>query len=314
MLPALLLVAAGLGVLTAGADRLVLAAARISTRLGVSPILVGALVVGVGTSAPELLVGVVAATGGSLDLALGNVVGSNITNLTLVVGTGALVAPLSSRVPTLRREGLLMVGGSALFVALAWDEELGRADGVVLLAAMVAAVWAVARWSARDQPGRDQMTPEIDEWEAGGRSTGLEAVIGALAVTATLGGAELLVRGARTVASLAGLSDGLVGLTIVAIGTSLPELATAVAAARRREADLVVGNVLGSNIFNALLVGGSAAVVGPGVLVGDFRPPLLAMLGVALVAGVFAFTGRRIVRWEAAILIGMFLAALVYAA
>ena len=306
MAPALLLVSLGLVLLTAGADRLVLFAARLSRRIGISPLLVGALVIGVGTSTPELVVGVVAAAEGSLDLAVGNLVGSNVANLTLVVGAAALIGPLVTRVETIRREGFLMLSGTVLFVLLAWDGHLGTRDGLLLLVAMVTASWMIVRWSASDRQGAAVMDQELSGIETGGRSTGRELATAALAVGATLAGAEFLVRGARSIALLAGLSDAVVGLTVVATGTSLPELATAVAAARRGEGDLVLGNIVGSNLFNVLLVGGAAALAGADDLTGGFQTPFGVMLGATVAVGLLATTGRRVVRWEGLALLTVF--------
>lgn len=306
MFTALALVVIGLVLLTLGADRLVLSAARISTRLGLSAILVGALVIGMGTSAPELLVSVVASLQASLDLAVGNIVGSNIANLSLVVGSAALITPVVSRVQTLRREGGVMVAGTLLFTFFAWDHRLSRLEGTILLLGMVAAGWLVIRWARADRRGAADIAAEVAEMEGPIRSLPFEIGIGLVSIAATLGGAELLVRGARILADVLGLSDGFVGLTIVAVGTSLPELATTVAAARRGEGDLVVGNVLGSNMFNSLLVGGAAAVTGPAALTGDFTSPLVAMIGLSVLAGVFARSGQRVVRWEGVALLAVF--------
>lgn len=306
MLIALALLIAGLALLTVGADRLVLSAARVSTRLGLSPILIGALVIGVGTSAPELLVSVVAALRGTLDLAVGNIVGSNVANLSLVVGSAAIISPVVSRVETLRREGGLMMVGTLVFAAFAWNHLLSRPEGAILLAAMGVGVWLVIRWARADRRGAAEIEAEVAEMEGPIRSIPFEVTIGVVSIAATLAGAEMLVRGAKTLADLLSLSDGFVGLTIVAVGTSLPELATALAAARRREGDLVVGNVLGSNMFNSLLVAGSAALAGPGALVGDFRFPLVAMVVVSVLAGVFARSGQRVVRLEGVALLAAF--------
>ncbi len=311
MLIAVALLVIGLVLLTIGADRLVLSAARVSTRLGLSPILIGALVIGVGTSAPELLVSVVAAVRGTLDLAVGNIVGSNVANLSLVVGSAALISPVVSRVETLRREGGLMLAGTLLFAAFAWDHRLSWWEGLILLAGMGVAGWLVIRWARADRRGAAQIEAEVAEMEGPIRSVPFEIVIGVISIAATLAGAELLVRGAKTLADLLDLSDGFVGLTIVAVGTSLPELATAVAAARRREGALVVGNVLGSNMFNSLLVGGSAALAGPAALVGDFRFPLVAMVVVSALAGAFARSGQRVVRLEGILLLAAFAALVV---
>lgn len=299
---------AGLVLLTIGADRFVLAAARLTRVWGVSPIVIGALIVGMGTSAPELLVGLVAAAGGGLDIAIGNVIGSNVANLSLVLGTTAIVAPVAGQARTLRREGILMFAAVALFAVLAWDLELGMGEGAVLVAAMVACTVLILTWARRDAADETALAVELDSltFDSGRPNVRFELLVGIIALAATLGGAELLVRGARAIAADLGLSEGFVGLTLVAVGTSLPELGTAVAAARRREHDLVVGNLLGSNIFNALAVAGGAALVGGGTLTGAFRPGVVVMLAVAALAGLLTATANRLVRWEGFALLGVY--------
>ena len=310
MVGAIVLVISGLVLLTAGADRLVLAAARLSRVWGLSPILIGALVIGMGTSAPEFLVSVVAAADGGLDLAVGNVVGSNVANLSLVLGATAVVASVADHIRTLRREGILMLVAVALFTGLAWDQSLTTGDGIILLATMAAAAAVLVRWAGRDAKGSVPVSAELDEmtFDSGRPNTRFEILVGIVALAATLGGAELLVRGAQSIARELDLSESLIGLTLVALGTSLPELATALAAARRREHDLVVGNLLGSNLFNSLAVAGGAAVIGGGALVAGFRTSLLFMVGVAAFAGILTATGNKLVRWEGALLLAVYAA------
>ncbi|MDR9450543.1 MAG: calcium/sodium antiporter [Acidimicrobiia bacterium] len=312
---AVALVVGGLVLLTAGADRFVLAAARLSRIWGLSPILIGALVVGMGTSAPEFLVSVVAAAGGGLDLAVGNVIGSNVANLSLVLGATALVAPLAGQIRTLRREGLLMAAAVALLVGLTWDRSLTTIEGVILIGAMLVAAALLVRWARLDVEEVATVIAELDQmtYDAGRPNPRFEIIVGITALIATLGGAEMLVRGAQTIARELDLSEGFIGLTVVALGTSLPELATALAAARRREHDLVVGNLLGSNLFNSLAVAGVAAVVGGGALTAGFSTGLLFMLGVAAFAGILTATGNKLVRWEGFALIAVYLAFVVAA-
>lgn len=315
MVWAIALVVGGLVLLTAGADRFVLAAARLSRVWGLSPILIGALVVGMGTSAPEFLVSVVAAAGGGLDLAVGNVIGSNVANLSLVLGATALVAPLAGHIRTLHREGLLMAAAVALLVGLTWNRSLTTVEGIILMGAMLGAATLLVRWARLDVEDTATVIAELDEmtYDAGRPNPRFEIIVGIVALIATLGGAEMLVRGAQTIARELNLSEGFIGLTVVAFGTSLPELATALAAARRREHDLVVGNLLGSNLFNSLAVAGGAAVVGGGALTAEFSTGLLFMLGVAAFAGILTTTGNKLVRWEGFALIAVYLAFVVAA-
>ena len=310
MFGATVLVVGGLFLLTVGADRLVLAAARLSRVWGLSPILIGALVVGMGTSAPEFLVSVVAAAGGGLDLAIGNVIGSNVANLSLVLGATALAAPVSGHIRTVKREGLLMLVAVVLFAGLAWNGSLTTLEGVILLIAMVGAAMILVRWARQDAEEAGAVSAELDKmtYDQGRPNPRFELIVGVIALVATLGGAELLVRGARIVAEELGLSEGFVGLTLVALGTSLPELATALAAARRREHDLVVGNLLGSNLFNSLAVAGGAAVLGGSALAAGFSTGLIFMLAIAAFAGVLTSTGNRLVRWEGFALLAVYAA------
>jgi len=305
MVLAVSLLVAGLVLLTLGADRFVVAAARISNRLGLSTVLIGALVVGLGTSAPELLVSVLAAGRGEVDIAIGNVIGSNTANMTLVLGASALVAPIVSKLHTIRREGFLMFISLVVISVLLWDLGLVRWEGAVLAIAMVPAAFLLIWWSPSDAgtPVAD-MVPGDGRWRG---PLGREAAIGLGTLAVTLVGAELLVRGASHLAEEAGISSAFVGLVIVSVGTSLPELATSIAAARRGETDLVLGNVLGSNLFNTFAVGGLAGLVGPGVVDAGFRNALGFMLIAGVVSGLFVITGSRLARWEGAVLLAIFL-------
>lgn len=311
MLTSLALVVGGLAVLTLAADRFVTAAIRLSRAWGLSPVVIGALVVGFGTSAPEMMVSGLAGARGEIDIAVGNVVGSNTVNLTLVLGSAAVLTPLAARLATIRREGILMLVAMAVSAALLWDLRVQRWEAAVLAVGMVVAVALLLHWARRDA-ATGEAPLEVDAGDAAVRP-GIEAVVGAVALGLTLGGADLLVRGASRLAEDAGISSAFVGVVIVSLGTSLPELATALAAARRRQADLVIGNVLGSNLFNALAVMGVAGLVGPGSLAGSFRPALALMVAAAAVAGVLMATGQRLVRWEGLVLLAMFLALVVVA-
>lgn len=310
MLVALTLLIGGLIALTLAADRFVLAAARLSRALGLSSILIGALVIGLGTSAPEMLVSGLAAGRGEIDIAIGNVIGSNTANLTLVLGSTALVTSLVSRLETIRREGVLMFGAMATATVILWDLEIGRLEAGGLLAGMAVAAYLLVRWARLDverglEPGRSEdQPPEREDVRVGA-----EALIGMGALLLTLGGAEALVRGASRLAVELGVSSAFVGLVIVSVGTSLPELATAMAAARRNETDLVLGNVVGSNLFNTLAVLGLAGLAGPGSIAGEFHGVMILMLVAAATAGLSVLTGRRrqLERWEGAVMLAMFL-------
>ena len=305
-----ILLVSGLVALTLGADRFVVSAVRLSETLGVSPILIGALVIGLGTSAPEMLVSAVAAGRGEIDIAAGNIVGSNTANLTLVLGATALVTPAVARTRTIRREGVTMLLGLAVLSILLWDQTLTRWEAAGLGAGMFLAAALLVHWAGRDVDD-GLVEPEKEWWEG---SVGREVAVGLGTLAVTLVGADLLVRGASRLAADLGITSAFVGLVIVAVGTSLPELATAMAAARRGETDLVLGNVLGSNLFNSLAVAAIAGLVGPGAVADAFRPALGFMLAAGVLAGILVWTGRRLVRWEGAVLLTVFLAFVAFAA
>jgi cation:H+ antiporter len=310
MLLAVLGVVSGLAILTAAADWFVVGAVRLAARLRLSAVVIGAVVIGFGTSAPEMVVSGLAAGQGKLDIAVGNIVGSNIANLSLVLGAAALVTTLTVTGRTIRREVPLVMGATVVF-AIVVQDGLSRAEGLLLLVGVVASVaWVLV--SSRGG-GDEELTHEVEEFLADGPVVLSREVVRTLVgLVGTLGAAQLLVVNATSVAERLGLAEGFVGLTIVAIGTSLPELATALQAARKDETDLIVGNLLGSNLFNSLAVGGVAALAGPGP-VGD---PVLTgtaiwlMLGIAVTAKLFMRTGYRVVRPEGGILLAVWLGSL----
>lgn len=309
MLLAIAGVLAGLIALTIAADHFVLGAARLAGVLRLSPVVIGAVVIGFGTSAPEIVVSALAAAQGSVDLGVGNVIGSNVANLTLVLGTAALVTPIMVASPVLRREAPLSLLAVLLFAVLVRDG-LSLLDGALLFAVLLASLLIIVR-AARG--GDDALTSEVADYLDGTPpSPAREWARTGIGLVGTVAAAQLLVVSATTIATELGLSEGFIGLTIVAIGTSLPELATAVQAARRRELDLIVGNLLGSNLFNAGAVGATLAFIGPGQLADPavMGPALLLMVGVAVVATLFMVTGRIVQRWEGAVLLVGYLATL----
>ena len=255
-----LFVAAGLVLLTYAADRFVLGAARLSSALRISPVIIGAIIIGFGTSAPELIVTSLATLQGSQDLAFGNVVGSNTTNVLLVIGAAAVVTPVVVTVPTLRRELPVMLGAVVLLAAVSADRLVTTLDAALLLTAAAGAIGFIVWSGLRDRGAAAALEAEVAEYERGS-SVGAAAVLAVAGLGGTLAGAQLLVTGATGLARAIGVTEAVIGLTVVAVGTSLPELVTSLVAARRGETDLVVGNVLGSNIFNALPVAGIAGLL-----------------------------------------------------
>lgn len=308
----LLAVAIGVAVLAGASDMFVDGAVGISRRLGVSAVVVGAVVIGLGTSLPELLVSVLAAADGDAALGVGNVVGSNIANLTLVLGVAALLTRMSIHDTVVRREAPVSAGAVVAF-AIAVRAGLPLWLGIVLLAALVVVLAILVRAARTDAD--PELAAELSRQAADravvaeevGSSWPRLTVVTVVGLVGTALGAQLLVDGAVSIAGELGVSDGLVGVTLVAVGTSLPELVTAAQAARRGEDDLVIGNVLGSNLFNSLLVGGAIAVVAPGVVDDPALESvgLASMATVAVAAWVLMARGRRVSRVEAgALLVG----------
>ncbi len=299
---------AGIAILVVAADAFVLGAARLAIRLAIAPVIVGAIVIGFGTSSPELLVGIIASASGEIDLALGSVVGSNAANLTLVAGIAATVTPLAVTSRILRRE-VPLVAGAAVAILLVLALDLGRPGGALLLGAFVGSLVLILRRDGGEGEGEgDELEREASDFliepERASRSMrpDLARLIAGLA--GTLLGAQALVWGSTGIADRADLSGGVVGLTLVAVGTSLPEIATATQAARRGQGELVAGNVLGSCLFNGLAIAGLAAMVG-GTTVGSEITLIAApaTLAVTLLAAVTMWSGRSIRRAEGVLLI-----------
>ena len=295
----------GLVVLAKAADMFVDGAVGLSVRWGVSPVLIGAVVIGLGTSVPELLVSVLAAARGDAALGIGNIVGSNVANLSLVLGVAALITPLAVDASVLRREAPMSFFAVGAF-ALALQNGLSRLEGVLLLLGLAAAIVVIVRSAGSGTNA--ELVDEVEEFAPPPSRRGIAVTL--VGLVGTTLGAQLLVTGAVDLATEAGLSEGFVGVTLVAIGTSLPELVTAASAARRGEDELIIGNVLGSNLFNSLLVGGAIALIAPGQI-DDLRlvtAGAIAMTVVALVAWLLMSRGRRITRSESALLLAGYVA------
>lgn len=297
-----ILMVLGLGLLTAGADVLVRGAASLARRLGLTPLVIGLTVVAFGTSAPELVVSVTGTLEGRGDMAVGNVVGSNIFNLAVILGLTALISPVRIKLGLIKLDVPLMIAASLLAAWLGWRGHLARPGGAVLLVLLA----AYTAFSIR--LARKQAAAEVDrEFEAGvpgpSRSPWVDLCLILAGLAMLVAGSQLLVRGAVTVARLWGVGEAVIGLTIVAAGTSLPELATSVAAAVRRQPDIAVGNVVGSNLFNILGILGVASTVRPLSAPGIRPLDLWVMVGFSIAVLPLLWTGRRLQRWEGALLL-----------
>jgi cation:H+ antiporter len=297
----------GLVALYFGAEWVVRGAARLARSLGISALVVGLTVVSLGTSAPELVVSVLAATRGQADLAVGNVIGSNVLNVALILGVTALVQPLQVQIRLIAREIPLMLAATLVALALAWNGTIGRIEGAVLLAGLFTYLSFIVLASRREP---ETSEAEYDEFEtatilrsaAGTRLRNVGLIV--IGLVALVLGARLVVDAALVVARVFGITEVVVGLTIVAVGTSLPELATSVIAAVRREADIALGNAVGSNIFNLLAVFGVASLVQPlpvDPALFRFEIPVMVLTSALLLP--LAWTRLRLERWEGALLL-----------
>jgi len=255
-------IAGGFVLLSIGADALIRGSVRLSLRSGISPLVIGLTVVAFGTSTPELFVSLKANLGGSGDIAVGNIVGSNIFNIAVILGLAALIQPIRVQSQLIRQDVPVMIAASLLFYVMVFDREVSRIEGIVLFTLLIGYIVLTIR-QAR-QGGEDELAEEITHHmpSATTRPIGDSAwIIGGILLL--VGGSQLLVQGAVGLAREAKVSEAIIALTIVAAGTGLPELATSIAAALKKESDLAVGNVIGSNIFNLLCIGGFSASIKP---------------------------------------------------
>ncbi len=299
MLLSVAFVMAGLTLMVFASGHFVRGAARVSLALHLSPVLVGVVVVGFGTSSPELLVGVLAAARGEVGIAIGSIVGSNVANLTLIAGAAAIVTPLAISGQVLRRELPLATLGVVALGAVTLGA-LTRLEGALLLAMFALVIGYLIRASLR-VPADEPLGTEAQEFAGQPRvRLGREVARLVLGLAGTVGGAHMLVVGASDAASRFGVSESVIGLTLVAVGTSLPELVTSVQAARQGETELVIGNLLGSNLFNSLAISGIALLIDPASADGNDLAASSAaiMVVIMLVAAATMWTGRRLHRWE----------------
>ena len=298
--------AGGLVLLLGGGEALVRGSVAVATRLGISPLVIGLTLVGLGTSAPELVACIEAALIGAPGIAVGNIVGSNIANILLILGISALLLPVATTKEAFRRDGAVLMATTLVFVAVTvLAGAIGRPTGLAFLGALAAYIlWTY--WSELRAPdaAAERYAEEAEEVTPKRLPLRAALPIALVGIGAVVWGADLLVRGAIAIARDFGLSEAVIGLTLVAIGTSLPELATSVVAAWRRHTDVAFGNVVGSNIFNVLGIAGATAVVTPiGVPAEIIRLDIWVMLATVIVLAVFAVTGWRVSRREGAVLL-----------
>jgi cation:H+ antiporter len=309
----LILFCGGLALLYFGAEWLVSSAARIAADFGISSFILGLTLVSFGTSAPELVVSGLASYRGSGGLAMGNVLGSNIANIALILGIAALILPIRVRPDLLSRDLPIMLGSAALVPLLGWSGTISRAEGGLLLTLFVLYLGLLGVKARREAVSLTDLVGLDDESVPRSRLARDLGVALAGLVALSIG-ANLLVGAASRMAVVFGVPDVVIGLTLVAFGTSLPELAASVSAALRGESQLVIGNIVGSNIFNVLLILGVAAMVGPLPVPGSTRIDALIVLGLSLAMLPVVLTGRRVDRVEGGILFASYLGFLLWVA
>ena len=295
--------ALGLVGLFIGGEFLIRGAVALARRLGVSPLIIGLTIVGFGTSAPELLVSVQAAFDGSPDIALGNVLGSNIANILLILGIAAVAAPMTMKFAHLKRDFAVMIGATIVLWAMLLSGTLSRLDGLLLLTCLAVYLWLSFR-TPDHKPDPDQTQPM-------GLLPALLLLVAGLA--ALMVGARLLVDSATEIARALGISEAVIALTIVAIGTSLPELATSVMAARRGQSDIAVGNIVGSNIFNIMGILGATSILHPLSVDARFAGFDIALaLAVALAVVALAYLQDKVGRRSGLAMLGTYAVYLVW--
>ncbi len=277
-----------------GADRLTDGATALAQRMRIPQIVIGLTVVAMGTSMPEFFVSLMSALHGTSDLAVGNIVGSNIFNTMAIVGITAVVAPMTISRNTVRKDIPFAVLASALLLMMCYDLEISRWEAAVLFVVFIIFMVYTVRMGMKNGDEQAIEQPPMALW----KSVGL-LILGLLCL---VGGSDLFVNGAKSVAKMLGVSDAVIGLTVVACGTSLPELATSIVAARKGQSAIAIGNVIGSNVFNILMILGITGMVLPMNIQGITTVDLTVMMGSIVLVWLFSYTKYTVERWEGALL------------
>lgn len=302
MIVNILMIVAGVVLVLWGADRLTDGAVALAERMEIPQIVIGLTIVALGTSAPEFCVSLVSALKGTADLAVGNVVGSNIFNAMLIVGVAAMVAPMTILPSTVRKDvPVALLASVALTVMVLMDGDLSRVDAALLFVGFLAFMWVTLRGAKGSHA--------IEQEQAAPRGYSVLKSVGllVLGLACLVVGSNIFVDGATSVAKTLGVSEAVIGLTIVAGGTSLPELATSVVAARKGNSGIAIGNVLGSNVLNILLILGAAGLICPMQVQGITLVDFAMMTGSVLLLWLFSYTKLTVARWEGAVLTVLFL-------
>jgi len=295
----ILFIVIGIVLVLWGADRLTDGAVAVAEKMKMPQIVIGLTIVAMGTSMPEFCVSLISALKGTSDLAVGNIVGSNIFNTLLIVGVSALVAPMSIMKTTVRKDIPFALVASALLLIMCLDGDISRIDAAILFVMFLIFMYITLR-------GAKAQGTDLEEKEKKPMATWLSVVWILVGLACLIGGSNLFVDGATAVATKLGVSEAVIGLTIVAGGTSLPELATSVVSARKGNSGIAIGNVLGSNVFNILAILGLTGVISPMTLKGITMTDLSMMVISIILIWLFSFTNYKIERWEGAILTAVF--------
>ena len=299
MLLNILIIVVGIALVLWGADRLTDGAVAVAEKMKMPQIVIGLTIVAMGTSMPEFCVSLISALKGTSDLAVGNIVGSNIFNALLIVGVSALVAPMTIMETTVRKDIPFALVASALLLIMCLDGDISRLDAGILFVMFLIFMYITLR-------GAKAQGTDVEEKEKKPMATWLSVVWILVGLACLIGGSNLFVDGATAVATKLGVSEAVIGLTIVAGGTSLPELATSVVSARKGNSGIAIGNVLGSNVFNILAILGLTGVISPMTLKGITMTDLSMMVISIILIWLFSFTKYKIERWEGAILTAVF--------
>lgn len=285
-----------------GADRLTDGATALAQRMNIPQIVIGLTVVAMGTSMPEFFVSLMSAIKGTSDIAVGNIIGSNLFNTLMIVGISSLVAPMAISKSTVRKDIPFAIIASIALLAFSIDGEVSRFDSILLFAGFIFFIVYTVRMGLKGgDPNMENVKIEdMSPWKAAGLML--------LGLVCLVGGSHLFVDGSTSVARALGVSDAVIGLTIVAMGTSLPELATSVVAARKGRSAIAIGNVIGSNVFNILMILGVTGIVLPMDIQGITTLDLAAMLGSVVLLWLFCFTKYTVARWEGAVLTALYVA------
>lgn len=295
-----LLLIFGIVVVLKSADWLTNGAVGLATKLGISQIVIGLTIVAIGTSMPEFFVSIVSAIKGTPDLAVGNIVGSNIFNVLLIVGVAATVAPIAIQRATVRRDIPIAIVASIMLTFMMLDDNISRIDALILFAAFIAFIWITLRNSKNDANEKDASTEKvIPTWKS--------VLFISFGLVGLVLGSNIFVDNASSLAHGWGISDAVIGLTIVAGGTSLPELATSAVAARKGDSGIAIGNVLGSNVFNILMILGLTGIISPMHIQNITYIDMAVMVISMALFWLFSFTKLRVERWEGCVLIACFL-------